>query len=206
MEIPANVPSGFAICSIGMGVLYCFFGYRFFKIALGVVGFAIGSVLARYAALDYLGASPGVAMGAGIAGGLIMSFLFIFVYLVGIFCLGASFGGLVGLMVSTSADQTMKLVLIIVLAVIGGGLALLLRKHVIITATSCSGALSIVSGTWYIAKGIEPATIMENPRGLGTQQYVIFGCMFLIAALGMVVQYRVTGRKTGILSKEKEEE
>lgn len=204
MEMPAEVPSAFAICSIGMGALYCFFGYRFFKIALGVVGFAIGSVLARHAALTYLEASLGITMIAGIAGGLIMSFLFIFVYLVGIFCLGASFGGLVGFVASASADETMKLVLIIVLAVVGGGLALLLRKHVIIIATSFSGALSIVCGTWYLAKGIEPATLLENPRALGGQQYALLACLPLLvmAVLGMLVQYRVTGKRERILSKE----
>lgn len=191
-----DLPKVFGICAIAMGALYCFFGYRFFKIALGVIGLVIGSILARHAALTYLEGQTTLAMVVGIVGGLVLSFLFIWVYFVGIFVLGACFGTLVGYVSSSAADETSKWILIIILAVIGGALALLLRKHITIIATSFGGGLSIVSGTWYLAKGVEPATLLENPGALGREQYAVWGCLMLIAVLGMLVQYRITGKKT----------
>ena len=98
-------------------------------------------------------------------------------------------------MSSSAADETYKLIIIVVLAVIGGALALLLRKHIIIIATSFGGGVFIVCGTWYLAKGIEPTTLLENPASLGSEQYVVWGCLALIAILGMLTQYRITGKK-----------
>ena len=196
MEMSTGLPKIFGICAIAMGTLYCFFGYRFFKIALGVIGLTVGSILARHAALIFLEDQPTLATVSGIVGGLILSFLFLWVYFIGIFALGACFGALVGYVSSSAADETFKLILIIVLAVVGGALALLLRKHIIIVATSFGGGLSIVAGTWYLSKGVEPATLLENPGALGQEQYAVWGCLLLIATLGMLVQYRITGKKT----------
>ena len=190
-----NLPNVFAICAVTMGVLYCFFGYRFFKIALGVIGLVAGIIAARYAALTFLEDQPTLAMIVGIVGGLALSFLFIWVYFIGIFALGASFGILVGYVSSNAADETFKLILIIVLAVVMCALALLLRNHIIIVATSFGGGLSVVSGTWYLAKGVEPATLLENPGAIGQEQYAVWGCLMLIAVLGMLVQYRITGKQ-----------
>ncbi len=201
MEISADILKLAIVCLMILGVLYCFFGYRFFKIALGITGFIIGSLITQHLTLSIFEGRPTVALISSIAGGLIISATFIFIYFVGVFFMGASLGGLLGLTATAFAEGVPWMILVIIMAAVGGGLALLFQKHVIIISTAFSGAGSIVCGAWYLARGFGPATLVRNSKAGGGELYAFFGCCLLITALGMLVQYKVTGRKTKLIDK-----
>jgi hypothetical protein len=181
-------------CAVALGVVYCAFGYRFFKVALFATGFMGFSIGATY--LSYLLSPEGNALAAvlGILGGLAGGFLFFFVYLIGVFALGASFGGLIGVALTSVAGRDLQPLLIAVLGVVGGTLALLIQRHVVILATSFCGGGSAVSGAWYVWKGTDPTTVVTDPASLGREFHAIIVCWLMISILGIVVQYGVTGK------------
>lgn len=75
---------------LGMGIVLCFFGYRFFRAAMALAGFAIGAVIGYYGygiASEYLpGSDSGiwllVFMGAG---GVLLGFLSFHIYKAALF-------------------------------------------------------------------------------------------------------------------------
>jgi len=202
MGIPVDISKLAVVCPMILGVLYCFFGYRFFKIALGITGFIIGYLLTQYLTLSIFEGRSTVAFISSIAGGLIISVISIFIYFVGVFFMGASFGGLLGLSATAFTGGAPLLILVIIMATIGGGLALLFQKHVIIISTAFSGAGSIVYSAWHLTKGFNPATLMRHAASAGGERYAFFGCCLLITALGVLVQYKVTGKKTKLIGRE----
>lgn len=132
------------LLSIIFGVLSCFFGYKIFKFIVGVCGFVIGAL----AGIILISASNGDASGpavivTAIVGGIIGAFLAVKLYFIGIFFIGALFGGLTGYTLTLGNNSDNSGVLILVLAIIAGILAVIIKKFMIILSTSVSGAQSI---------------------------------------------------------------
>lgn len=204
IDVASLIPVGMLV----LGVLYCFFGYRFFKVSLGIAGFVLGNLLVRYFAASFLEGQATLAIVISIVAGIILSLLFAFIYLVGVFAIGSCLGGLLGLAVTVCAGVHPQLILLIVLAIVSGALALLLQKHVIIVATSLSGSGLAVVGGWQVARGVKPSTIVENPKSLGREMYAVLGSWLLLTLIGLVLQYRVTGKKglAALNEKKKREE
>ena len=75
------------ILSIAYGVLNCFFGYKIFKIVLGIVGFITGGLAAAGVAMAAT-KEPGIAVLAGLVGGAIGAVLMVALYFLGVFVLG----------------------------------------------------------------------------------------------------------------------
>ena len=73
----------------------CFFGYKIFKIVLGVLGFIFGGLAAAAMAMAAT-KEPGIAVLVGLVGGVIGATLMVALYFLGVFVLGALVGGLVG--------------------------------------------------------------------------------------------------------------
>ncbi len=182
------------ICVIALGIVYCFFGYRFFRIALFSTGFMGFSLVSTYVSYLIFPRSDASAVIAAVVGGLAGGVLFYFVYLIGVFVLGASFGALVGTAITAMAGRDIQPLLIAVLAVVAGSLAVLLQKHIIILATSFGGAGAITIGGWYVARGIDPATLIEDPSSLGREFHAIIACWLIGSVVGLVLQYTVTGK------------
>jgi hypothetical protein len=181
------------ICVVALGIVYCFFGYRFFRIALFSTGFMSFSLASTYISYLIFPRSDAPAVVAALVGGLAGGVLFYFVYLIGVFALGGAFGALVGMAVTAVAGRDIQPLLIAVLAVVAGSLAILLQKHIIILATSFGGAGAIVLGGWYVAKGVAPATLIQDPSSLGREFHAIVACWFIGSIIGTVLQYTVTG-------------
>lgn len=189
-----------ALVSIGLGVVYCFFGYRIFKVILAILGFISGAYMAAAIAFNLLGREQAVlVILAGLVGGVIGAVLVVAFYFIGIFLLGAWLGSLLGILLAGGGESTVATVIILVLAVIGGVVALMLQKLMIIVSTSLSGSWAIVSGALQLVGGglgpVRPFQYYPNLRALrpmGAWGYVMLLCWVLIGIAGMGVQYRIT--------------
>jgi hypothetical protein len=123
------VPISFII-----GIVYCFFGFRLFKIIVGLMGFGLGAALGN---LITKGDPAGLFIGGVIGSILTITFL-----PVAIFVTGAILGGLISVFLgSIGLNNT---IFTIIFAIGGGILALILKKFILIISTSFSGAYLII--------------------------------------------------------------
>ena len=86
MEVVAYI---IIIAQIVLGIFYCFFGYKYFRLITAVIGFFVGSAIGF--ALLYSEGMMAAAI-AAIVGGLLLALLAYFIYVVGLFFSGAFFG------------------------------------------------------------------------------------------------------------------
>ncbi len=136
----------FMILTLLFGILSCFWGYRAFKVVLGIIGFAVGAYLGAGAGAFFTGGFGIIAVITGLIGGLIGAALVSVVYYLGIFVLGALGGWVIYTMVAGAVGYGPHLILLILLALIGGVLALFFQKFLIIVSTAFIGSWCIVSG------------------------------------------------------------
>jgi len=195
-----------------LGLFFCFFGYRIFRILLVFAGAIIGAGGAIAAANHLWPQMIPAAIIAGIVGGLVGGILMIVAYYVGVFLAGASFAASIATVLTGATSQNPQLVAIIPAAIVGGILALVLQKLIIILATSFMGSLTTVIGAGYFiwpqwldelskAKPVMPTT---NPEALlqhGTQIFnsphvgVAIVWWLVLGAAGAFIQHFWTAKK-----------
>ena len=199
MEFSQGALHLIALASIGLGVVYCFFGYRIFRIILGILGFILGASMAVRIAFDMFGGERVLTILAGLVGGVIGAVLMVILYFIGIFLLGAWLGSLLGVLLTGGGGSTVETVIILVLAVIGGIVAVILQKSMIIISTSLSGSWGIVSGIFhFVGDGFGPIrSFQSHPnlrvlRSMGIRGYIMLLCWVLLGIAGIVVQHKIT--------------
>src|SRR5262249_1942040 len=173
-----------------LGLVECFFGYRFFRIILAVAGFFIGAELAMALVnTDQIL----VTILVGVVGGLIGGILFYYLYFVGTFLaglwLGATVGGL--LIQNFTLTGNAATIAVIVCAVIGGVLGILLAKYIIMISTAFTGAAQIVYAVLLLLPGTTFATGANQVelRLAYPQSAIVTLVIIVLAAIGFAVQY-----------------
>lgn len=149
---------------IAYGILSCFYGYKIFKFITGVCGFIAGTVLGFVLALATGGpdASGLALIIPSILVGVIGAFLAVKLYYIGVFLIGAFFGGLLGFALTAASDSGVQWPVILLLAIVAGILSVIIRKIMIILSTSVSGAQTISTAFYiliYAISGYEHAWI-----------------------------------------------
>jgi len=186
-----------ALLSLIFGVLNCFFGYRIFKILLGIWGFMLGALIAGFVAY-ILNAPLFLVILAALLGGIIGAVLMVAFYLVGVLVIGAVLGALLGYVLGITLGGTYPAILV-VLAVIGGVLAVIFQKLMIILATSFSGSWGIVAGIFsFFGWPLNPIDVFRDPwiiRNAPVRYYIMLLCWVVLGLVGILVQYKVTARK-----------
>jgi len=199
MELNKELIDIIIIVSIAIGALSCFFGYRIFKVMLGILGFALGAFIAALIANNILVESQIVLLISAIVGGLIGAALMASLYFIGIFVLGAIIGGLIGTLISTALGGYLQIAAQLILAIIGGVMALIFQKFMIIIATSLSGSWSIVTGIYYFITGnLDIYRMFQQPKNLlnlDIHFYIILLCWLILGIISIFVQYTITGKK-----------
>lgn len=190
----------FALLSIFIGILSCFWGYRIFKIILGIIGFILGAYLAGSVGIYFTHHIGLVTIIAAIVGGIIGASLIASLYYVGIFILGAVGGWLLGVMITGAAGHQIHLVLLIVIAIACGILAVIFQKLIIIVSTASYGSWNIVSGLFaFFGGGFTTIRVFRYPAILlnygGSSYYLILLFWLLLTIAGVIFQYRFAGRK-----------
>jgi uncharacterized protein DUF4203 len=192
------------------GTALCFFGLRLFKIAFGIAGLAAGALLAAYFGWRFSTPPEVVALAktypdvldailhadnkaviyvwavsGGIAGGLLSAFL----QQVGVFVLGAWLGQLAASLSMANATAQSYWMVVAILGLIGGVLALVMRKSIIVLSTGMNGATALMFGIYSLIKDVTPKQALVELRKFGNDAWVMLGCAAILAFVGCYVQF-----------------
>ena len=180
-----------------LSLLICFFGYRMFRFVLAIAGFIIGaSFVAGFGFTLTDGKEIVVILIAAVAGGLIVGALFLFLYSAGVFLIGAIFGILLFSGIIGFVNSNTSLILYILPALVGGILALLLQKFMIILITSFTGAwLSVMAVLYFISSDFSPFRLEFIDRIGENQTYRIVFSWLALGMLGFITQYIIFPKK-----------
>ena len=180
-----------------LSLLICFFGYRMFRFVLAIAGFLIGALfVAGFGFTLTDGKEIVVILIAAVAGGLIVGALFLFLYSAGVFLVGAIFGillfsGIIGFVNSNTSP-----ILYVLPALVGGILALLLQKFMIILITSFTGAwVSVMAVLYFISSDFSPFRLEFIDRLGENQTYRIVFSWLALGMLGFITQYIIFPKK-----------
>ena len=184
-----------AIVLLLLGIVDCFWGYRFFRIVLAIAGFFVGAGIA----ITLVGnAQQAIVILAALIGGIIGAILFYFLYFVGPFLAGIGLGITLGGILAADLNVTGSTAnLIIILgAVIGGILGLVLSKYIIMLSTAFIGAAQIITAIMLLLPGTHVV------RSTGTLD-LLFGqstsilmslSILVLGIIGFIVQSRLNQR------------
>ncbi len=141
--LPAAYQAPAAAMLIAGGVLSCFFGYRLFKIVLGMFGFVIG-VLAASSFFGPANTTPMLL--AAFAGGVIGAAVLLAAYFVGVALVGAGIGALIVNLIWMQVEGDPHPAVVILFSVAGAVVATWLQRYVIIIGTAFAGAWTLLIG------------------------------------------------------------
>jgi hypothetical protein len=199
--LPAQYQLPAAILLLVGGAVACFFGYRLFRIVLGIFGFILGALLAS----SIFGASDTTPMViAAIVGGLLGAGLLLAAYFVGVALVGAGLGATAANLAFAAGETDPHFLVIVFASIVGAIGAIYLQRYVIIIGTSFGGAWTLIvgamalvgdkkalaaaaSGNAWVAYPLDPAP---------GQQWVPLAWIVL-GLIGVGVQMGITGGEKG---------
>ncbi len=185
----------FAAPGILLGPIVCLFGYRIFKVMLFITGFFVGAALAGTFtfAKSY---ENYIIIFACLIGGLFGGLLTLCLYYLGVFVIGALFGGSIGAVLFIVAKTSPEPVVLLILAIIGGIVAIVIHKFMIIISTAFGGALHFIIGLAFITLGSFQITETESIfRTMGSKIYIFALLWVLLGLLGVFFQYKTAPKK-----------
>jgi MFS family permease len=175
--------------AIAVGTLYCFLGYRVFRLTLGMTGFLLAGASASGIAAILSDADPVYVAVALLLGGISGAMALIFAYKAGVFCVG-TLGGIVAAMhFIPDRTQGWELWAIIGVGLGVGCIALVLERLIMSLATSAIGSWVLVMGLTYFLMGREFAPSPEQPVPAGDNRLYFFAAWLVLALLGAFFQF-----------------
>jgi hypothetical protein len=207
MNFHAEMYDYYIMAAVAVALIECFFGYRILRFLLGVLGFIAGAVVCGSMGYDLTDGSEIVSIIAGIAGGLAGAFIMYTLYIVGVFAIGAALGFMTASYVFGIMNAAPVMIVLIAAAVLGGVLAAILQKPMLILATAFGGAYAAVTGVAYLLlKNFDPL----DPGFLNTlsedQLYRMAIIWFGLGVFGLVIQLMTLPRKEEPVPAEPEKE
>lgn len=195
-QIHGTLLDFYVAAAVFVGFVECFFGYRIFRFILGVAGFMVAAVFAGSLGYELSGGSELAAIAAAIAGGLAGAFLAYYLYIIGVFVLGAALGYMIAVYVFGLLDKEPVTILLIIAAILCGVVAAVFQKPMIILATAFGGACAVVTGVFYfLERNFHPL----DPGFLGKlgedQLYWMAMIWFALGVFGLVVQLMTLPRR-----------
>jgi len=198
----------YALVALGMaiGLVICFYGYRLFKPVLFIVGFIVGSGLTYLILYNHTQVGIIMLISVPIIAGIALGMVLIILSVVGIFVLGAVFAFLLVCIFLSTRDGgliTQKIPQYVILGVaplIGGIIAVIFQKQLIIIATSFAGSYAVLAGIDHYIHGgfskVIPHVIAYRTEDIDAdyKTYIEIGACFLLFAVGVYVQFRHTGK------------
>src|SRR5918993_1496131 len=190
-----------AVVLLAGGLTACFFGYRLFKVVLGVFGFIIGAL----AASSVFGAGDTTPMVlAAIVGGIAGGALLLAAYFVGVALVGAGIGALLVNVVWTQVEGDPHPAVVILFSVAGAVIATWLQRYVIITGTAFAGAWTLLIGALAVMGDGGPLRAATSgnpwvvyPLNPAPDTAWLPWAWVALGAFGTLVQMRWTGGERG---------
>jgi hypothetical protein len=188
------------------GILTCFWGYRVLRVTLGLLGFITGAYAGWELGLSHLHASNGIALVCALIGGLVGMGLYLWLYLVGIFLLGATAGTIVAAAFFNGTGYQAQPILFLAIAIIFGIVALVTQKFMIVVSTAFSGAYLITAGIWPFIAGTQNPRVWLYPiptTPSGTLAYAALVLWLVLGLAGVGFQFRSGRSKVEMADKPK---
>ena len=187
-----------------LGAAFCFFGYKLLRLLMAAAGFVAGFSLGKmYIETTSETTTLLICILVGLAGAALMYF----VYSIGVFAAGAGMGASIAKivlpMLAIPQGGGFAIVLTIVLGLLGGILALVIKRTIIIISTAFVGAEVTVNGVVMIATGSAASLdissaekMLDGLKSISiTDKDVYFVAAIALAVVGILVQYFKTAAK-----------
>ncbi|KAG7375849.1 hypothetical protein PHYPSEUDO_015127 [Phytophthora pseudosyringae] len=204
-----------AIGALLVGALLAVAGYRLWQTTVYALGFLCGGVVIAVIFEMVFKDETWVLTASWIAfvvGGVVVGYLCVYLFWVGIFMGGAVAGAALAILVNTSFGYafapshpaTVLIVLVALFALVGGGLALWLQKPALVAGSSLVGAFLLFWGVGYFAGNYPTFNDLERFRtynSSGDRVYSIPGAWWgyligtlVVFGLSTVLQFKVTAK------------
>lgn len=181
------------------GILICFWGYRLLKLTLGVMGFIAGATGGWAVGLSLGTGNSGIALVCALLGGVIGAVLCIWLFLLGVFLLGASAGAIVATALFSAAGNQPQPILVLLLAIVFGVIALVMQKFMIIVSTAFIGSYLVTAGVLHLLAGgqnVSPLWFDHLQQGsAGILGYAALVVWLILGLGGASFQYRSRRRR-----------
>ena len=178
--------------AVASGLIYCFLGYRFLKISIALVGFALAGSCAAVLAGIIAEENQIVMIISAVIGGIAGVFALLFMFKIGIFCLGVLGGYVCAQTVMENINQPWTFWAILGIALAGGIFALLIERPVLKLATAAIGSTILLHCSVFVMKSFD-IHIKDNHK------WIVLIAWFVITSVGMVVQLRTPGKQKKIV-------
>ena len=187
--------NGLIATAVAIGTLYCFLGYRTLRFVLGLTGFLMaGGVAATLVNWISQGNQLAVLIALFI-GGMCGAFALYFLYRTGVFLLGLMGTALIAHNVLSAQPDTWIPLAVIGVAILGGLVALLLERPVILLTTAALGAWMVVSGVAYFIVGSGELEGLTKVFESEEQRMIILASWAILAVAGALSQVATTKKK-----------
>ncbi len=188
-ELPINEAGLSWGVLLAAGLLYCFLGYRLFRLVLGLTGFLVaGGVAAGLAGWASQGNVVAMAV-AGVLGGLCGAVALSFLYRVGVFFVGFLGVLLVAYTVLQGIETPWRPWIVVGLAVLGGLLALWIERPVMTMATAVIGAWLASWSSYFLLLQTRLADRVSDPEFAARAVWAVWGGFAVLTALGAAFQF-----------------
>lgn len=190
MTITHDMYNIIMLFGILLGAAQCFFGYRLFKIIIGIIGFLGGGALAGSLSF-FLSIEGTIAIIVGLVGGIIGAVTMLTFFYAGIFLIGTILGAIVGSLLCSIAGVDPIPIVIVAASIISGIVALLIQKYMIIASTAFGGSWIIMTAVAYFIVGARhPAEIEHMLHSRGSLYFIILLCWIALGIFGLLIQLK----------------
>jgi len=188
-SLPPELTVWLPLLLLVLGVAACFFGWRVFKVILGVSGFLIGALLVGMFVFS-LSDSYIAALIAALFAGVISAVMLVMVYFLGVFFSGAAMGVLIGYLGFSVVGEAYWISVLVLLGFIGGIAALIYQRLMIVISTAVIGATGMVLGVlWYSTAGWVAFDALRLDALVEQYATVSIIAGVVLSAAGIFVQY-----------------
>ncbi|MGO8678002.1 MAG: DUF4203 domain-containing protein [Limisphaerales bacterium] len=179
---------------VAVGLLTCFLGYRLLKITLGIMGFIAGASGGWALGLSLEPGNSGIALVCAVIGAAIGAVLYIWLFYLGIFLLGAGAGAVVVAAFSNSAGYQPQPLFLFAVAIVFGLLALAMQKLMIIVSTAFLGSYLVMAGVCHLVPGLQNHSPLwfnhSQPGSVGSWGYAVLVFWLLLGLAAVSFQNR----------------
>jgi hypothetical protein len=189
---PAQL-NGVMAAAVAVGTLYCFLGYRTLRFVIALTGFLLaGGVAGAIALWVTRGNEVAALIGLGL-GGISGALALFFVYRAGIFLMGLLGAALVADHIFRNSGDARGPLIVFGIGIVGGLMALVLEKPVMLIATSILGAWMLTAcGAYFYSGGTDPVEPFREAMRSEDQRLWVVGAWAALSVIGFVSQFATT--------------
>ncbi|BFY98027.1 hypothetical protein BsWGS_01067 [Bradybaena similaris] len=193
-----------AVCVI-FGLLYMFFGYRFFKAIMFLTGFIFGTVIVFMILREHNILPPEGTLGCAIGAGILLGLFTMLLQHAGLFLTGFNLGVGAAAVILVGVEQIVHpytkwipIGVFLVLGLLFGILSLRFQKTLTVISTSVFGAAMGLIGIDYFVEMSRMGLYVwdrvkaEKPSSLCWYSWFMFALWPAIASSGAIIQWKFT--------------